>query len=356
MPLLRGGASDFTANVRAGAETNAAVSSASSVAAGGPAPKKSSSGGGRQVSAGAGAISTQSATAKSSGLQPAFAKATTTVVSIPKLWTPALSGAKIWYDANDPSDTTILPTDGSSLLLWKNKMKISSTDAVGVQYNTGVPFPTFNKNIQNGMPGVKLNSDAGSVPHGWFTITTPPTYFPNNFHWMCVYKGSGTTKVTYNTPLTRTNVGAYTGSIEQYRNTRLRYDTPANSSATSTWDHSDIAPNGPVNNTTLFGQSISSPLGDALVTDGVYTEYINATPVTLSTTWRWNDSGQTNMNIGSRGDRGTNSTLYFFEILIFNTAVTTDVRQKAEGYLAWKWGLVSKLPANHPYKAYAPVT
>ena len=80
MPIQRGGASDFTANVRAGAETNAAVSAASASAAGAPAPKKSSSGGGRMVSAGAGAVVTQSATAKSSGLQPIFARATASVV------------------------------------------------------------------------------------------------------------------------------------------------------------------------------------------------------------------------------------------------------------------------------------
>lgn len=72
MPILSPGASDFTANVRASAETNAAVSIASLLASGGTPPKRSSSGGGRLVSPGAGAIVTQSATAKSSGLQPAF--------------------------------------------------------------------------------------------------------------------------------------------------------------------------------------------------------------------------------------------------------------------------------------------
>ncbi len=31
----------------------------------------------------------------------------------------------------------------------------------------------------------------------------------------------------------------------------------------------------------------------------------------------------------------------------------TDV-QKAEGYLAHKWGLTSNLPVSHPYKSSAP--
>ena len=34
--------------------------------------------------------------------------------------------------------------------------------------------------------------------------------------------------------------------------------------------------------------------------------------------------------------------------------VTTDTRQKIEGYLAWKWGLEANLPSGHPYKDAAP--
>jgi hypothetical protein len=28
--------------------------------------------------------------------------------------------------------------------------------------------------------------------------------------------------------------------------------------------------------------------------------------------------------------------------------------EKAEGYLAWKWGLTSLLPSSHPYKTVKP--
>lgn len=31
-----------------------------------------------------------------------------------------------------------------------------------------------------------------------------------------------------------------------------------------------------------------------------------------------------------------------------------DLRQQVEGYLAWKWNLVSVLPSGHPYKTYRP--
>lgn len=42
------------------------------------------------------------------------------------------------------------------------------------------------------------------------------------------------------------------------------------------------------------------------------------------------------------------------ELIIYNTTLQTDQRQLVEGYLAWKWGLVARLPAAHPYKSVPP--
>jgi len=42
------------------------------------------------------------------------------------------------------------------------------------------------------------------------------------------------------------------------------------------------------------------------------------------------------------------------EIIVMDGVSGTEKRQKIEGYLAWKWGLVSKLPSNHPYKLAPP--
>ena len=43
------------------------------------------------------------------------------------------------------------------------------------------------------------------------------------------------------------------------------------------------------------------------------------------------------------------------EMVIFSTILNTSDRQLIEGYLAWKWDLVSKLPSGHPYKSSPPV-
>lgn len=42
------------------------------------------------------------------------------------------------------------------------------------------------------------------------------------------------------------------------------------------------------------------------------------------------------------------------EVIAINGAATTDIRQRIEGYLAWKWGLESLLPGGHPYVSNPP--
>jgi hypothetical protein len=43
------------------------------------------------------------------------------------------------------------------------------------------------------------------------------------------------------------------------------------------------------------------------------------------------------------------------ECLVFNSEIPTSQRQQVEGYLAWKWGLQTSLPSNHPFR-YIPIS
>jgi hypothetical protein len=47
-------------------------------------------------------------------------------------------------------------------------------------------------------------------------------------------------------------------------------------------------------------------------------------------------------------------TAQIAEILVLNATITTNTRQKLEGYLAHKWGLTANLPSDHPYKTVGP--
>lgn len=58
-----------------------------------------------------------------------------------------------------------------------------------------------------------------------------------------------------------------------------------------------------------------------------------------------------------RADRAVNlyGNMNLAEVLWLSGDGATN-RQKCEGYLAWKWGLVSALDAGHPYKSAPPTT
>ena len=49
-------------------------------------------------------------------------------------------------------------------------------------------------------------------------------------------------------------------------------------------------------------------------------------------------------NYGFAGIGGVPTSGYVYEVIIYNTALTTAQRQSVEGHLAWKWGLQASLP------------
>ena len=58
--------------------------------------------------------------------------------------------------------------------------------------------------------------------------------------------------------------------------------------------------------------------------------------------------------IGNVVGQGILSGTIFEIIFILDTTITTINRNKLEGYLAWKWGIQSYLPAGHPYLSAPP--
>ena len=81
--------------------------------------------------------------------------------------------------------------------------------------------------------------------------------------------------------------------------------------------------------------------------------YVNGSQVasaTLTTAYD-NNSGPW---LGSRRDIGEYLNGDVAEIIFYDRALTTAERQKIEGYLAWKWGLQSQLPYDHPYAKSFP--
>lgn len=95
-------------------------------------------------------------------------------------------------------------------------------------------------------------------------------------------------------------------------------------------------------------------LSVAVFTGLTNTFYLNGTAgSTVSSSGNFNYS---NYQLASSFAEEPTNTLVgtIGEVILYNTAVSTSQRQQVEGYLAWKWNLVSLLPASHPYKLAPP--
>lgn len=73
------------------------------------------------------------------------------------------------------------------------------------------------------------------------------------------------------------------------------------------------------------------------------------------TTQTWTSAAASGFQVGGRQQSATLwGNKYISEVVGCNTKLSTEDRQKLEGYLAWKWGLEADLPAGHPYKSTPP--
>jgi len=59
----------------------------------------------------------------------------------------------------------------------------------------------------------------------------------------------------------------------------------------------------------------------------------------------------TSINLGANEAETSSIEGYIAEVVSFSD---NSKQTMVEGYLAWKWGLVSNLPSNHPYKNNPP--
>jgi len=79
------------------------------------------------------------------------------------------------------------------------------------------------------------------------------------------------------------------------------------------------------------------------------------TAQTYQTSGNTSDTDSTAFFIGaidSTGTEGMNGAIG--EMIVVEDDITTATLQKLEGYIAWRWGRVSTLPSNHPYKNHPP--
>jgi len=255
-----------------------------------------------------------------------------TVSFTPKSFTSCV----LWFDANDSSTIT---QSGSKISQWNDK----SGSGYSVIQPTTANQPTYTTNLLNGKPGIVLSSTtwlyqlgsnipsfSGSASTTVFMVARNDSSLPSNgwsipnTMWFTSIGGAATLR--YHLSFANANNPGVT-SIAKDNTTR-------NTSSVISYGANAI-----------IGLSWSSTSN--LV-------YVNGTTSTFTgQTLLSANNSNTRFNIGDSRE-GYVKDIAVYEMLGFNTQLTTVEQQKIEGYLAWKWGLQTKLPTNHPYYSYAP--
>lgn len=253
----------------------------------------------------------------------------------PPAFSPSsIVGLNLWLDAADSSTFTL---SGTNVTEWKDK----STNNQGFTI-TGTPQRQLN--VTNGLPGVFMNGSS------YFYNTTLSTPAAHTVYMVTKFTGTGYYGI----------ISFASGGVSSYGSPNAFRYAGQGSASTDTLDvyanngnYSIIA--NPDVWTTPFLFCEQTTAGTPNPT-GVL--YYNGVSVGTTNQFNYVPGSAGGIVIGaywySNGPTGGFFNGNFHEILVFPSSLITSQRQQVEGYLAWKWGLQSKLPGNHPYKLAAP--
>lgn len=239
------------------------------------------------------------------------------------------SNTALWLDANDLSSMSFVfdpPTQLNRVLQWNDKSG-NNRNATAITRGKNPYYANF-----NGYNWLVLGDG------NYFKIDS--TFFVgNNFHIFVVYKPSLLSSARQTIFSNGNNDATNSFNIEVNATrgiTALRLN------------NSMIAVNNIINEVNIFECERNGTVnnlrseGNLLLSNTVATNYANSNQPSL---------------IGIR--RSTPITQPFLgmigELIITSSNLTIANRQLIEGYLAWKWGVQSKLPVDHPYKNVLPL-
>jgi hypothetical protein len=228
------------------------------------------------------------------------------------LWTP--TGTLVWYAADQITGVT----SGSALASWSDLSGNTHTLSQG----TSADQPTYNTNIQNGLPGVQFNGSSTYMVTGSFTWNQPSTVF------IVANNTSGTNKYWVDGLSAATRgISAQSGPII----------------------HVGVSTGYALSTTSLASYSVLGGVFNGSSTVASFNGNEG--------TGNGGTGSASGLTIGASGSGGGNwITGYIFEVVGYGSGADANLRACLEGYLAWKWGLQSNLPSGHAYKSAAPTT
>ena len=228
-----------------------------------------------------------------------------------------ITSCQLWLDGADPSATGIQPSQNSSVSNWIDKSR-GRNNAV----SSGASIPTF-------------TSGGGIVFNGSGSYNTNFTSSPDTQSFFVIYRWNSITTA-------QTFIGGT--QLKQI----IFYVDPPNSrwpylggiGTWGRWNTSALTSNV----TYIAAYTFSASPGTAVL-------YLNGSTLSLPGSISGPQSTAATPTTSLLGPQ-FNGTMY--EIIGFNTILSTTDRQNIEGYLAWKWGAQANLPTNHPFRAGPP--
>jgi len=228
-----------------------------------------------------------------------------------RLWQPSVLLPAMWLDADDISTITI----ATGVSEWRDK----SGNGRNATQSTAGSQPAYTNNALNGKnvltsigSAKRLNLANRTVSNSTFFMVLNDSRNTGFAVAFILNGGSGTKVHNLLTHFAGFNKwGSYTTT-----------DRPANSDINTNYAIASVE-----NNATDF----------VFYKDGKFDGTQSNSGNAFTTSHIFNDQ------------YGSFFTGNIAEILFFDSVLTTSNREIIEGYLAWKWGLVSNLPATHPY-------
>jgi len=276
-----------------------------------------------------------------------------------KIWNRALSAAEITsiYSLNSVTPTPYYPTQIAGITLWLDANKTSSLTLSGsnvtqwndLARNTNLSntssYPTYSETGLNGKPTISFVGSLSGAQN-LYNNSAPSLYNSlSSFSFFTVLKS-----VPSN--------AAWASWFSIYTNFTIYLGSASNTNPTNPWFYNGSSLNGGsgdgrsyIDNTiilvrvTVSGGSLTVQIYGS---NGSYTNTFSYTVGTASSQKIYVGYSGYNFNDSFNG--------LISEMLFYNSALTKIQYQQVEGYLAWKWGLQTSLPATHPYNIQAPTT
>ena len=244
-------------------------------------------------------------------------------------WTPLqISGCSLWLDAADSSRIT---QSGMSVTQWRDKVNTIVMTTQGT---------TANATLVNGINGrqcIYFNNSASDSVYMSGTLANLLT--GTAFY---VFQAFNQRNVDWRPFATWWSGGQYPA-----------YGYLGGTTVSTVGPYTTYAsPNGTPTQVLTPGSNYVISYGWGGTTTRVTT---NGSTLQIGSQVSYSSSTSTFWIGGDGTDAYSRITLYYGEILFYNSILSQSQRQQVEGYLAWKWGLQANLPSNHPFSKFPPI-